>query len=123
MTLSVRAYSPAWGLLPSGLEGVVYTDQGTSRAKLQSRAGGAAGDTGHRMVRVGGTDRPVLEGALHLPLAAPVPVPGDVGTGWEFAVEAVGAGDDPALLNKRFLVVSVPVKSFATARRLDVVEL
>jgi hypothetical protein len=29
---------------------------------------------------------------------------------------------DPALLGRRFQVVSVPAKSFATARRLDVVE-
>jgi hypothetical protein len=51
-----------------------------------------------------------------------VPTAGDQGIGWEYLCTAVGAHDDPTLLGRRFLVVNAPAKSFATARRLDVVE-
>jgi hypothetical protein len=51
-----------------------------------------------------------------------VPTAGDQGIDWEYLCTAVGAHDDPTLLGRRFLVVNAPAKSFATARRLDVVE-
>ena len=80
-------------------------------------------DSGTRYVNIGGVERPVIDGGLHIPLSAPVPVASEQrGQGWEYEVTALGPADDPALLGRRYLVISVPAKSFATARRLDVVE-
>jgi len=70
-----------------------------------------------REVTVAGVARPVLQGGLSIPVGATMPA-----VGWEYQVTAVGASDDPQLKGRRFHVVSVPAKSFATARRLDVVE-
>lgn len=123
MTLTLTAYSPNGTTTdPDGYEIPAYADEGSTPGKVQ--AGSRAGDdTAARYVRVGDVERPVLNAGLHIPIAADVPVASEQrGIGWEYLVTAVGASDDPALLGKRFLVVSVPVKSFATARRLDVVE-
>lgn len=70
-----------------------------------------------RTVNVGGVERPVMEGGIHIPIGAAVPQ-----RFWECQVTALGADDDPALLDRRYRVESVPAKSFATARRLDVIE-
>jgi len=87
--------------------------QGPSRASADAYA---------RPVTVGGVARLVLEGALHIPIGAAVPRAGQPGVGWEYECTAVGPDSDPSLLGRRFLVVGVPAKTFATARRLDVVE-
>jgi hypothetical protein len=79
-------------------------------------------DAGTRYVTIGGVPRAVMVAGLHIPVSADLPVAGDQGIGWEYAVTAVGPDDDPTLMSRRFLVVGVPAKSFATARRLDVVE-
>lgn len=104
-----------------GFEVPAFTAQSTHAGKVQ--AGSQAGqDTATRSVTVGGVDRPVLAGGLHIPISAPVPVASEQrGIGWEYVVTATGDAD-PALLGMRFLVVGVPVKSYATARRLDVIE-
>jgi hypothetical protein len=95
--------------------------QGSTPGKVQ--AGSRDGsDTATRMFSVGGVDRPILMGGLHIPISAPVPAAGDRGVGWEYTCTATGPATDPAQLGKRFLVVSVPIKTYATARRLDVVE-
>lgn len=73
-------------------------------------------DTNTRLVSVGGVERPVIEGGLHIPLSAGLPE-----IGWEFLCVAVGPASDPSLLGRRWHVVDVPAKSYATARRLDVV--
>lgn len=123
MTLTLTAYSPN-GTTPDadGYEIPAYANEGSTPGKVQ--AGTQAGsDTATRYVTVGDVQRPVLAGGLHIPLSAPLPVASEQrGIGWEYLVTAVGPNDDPALLNRRFLVVGVPVKSHATARRLDVVE-
>ena len=98
-----------------------FVDHGPTIGKVQG-ASSSTRDAATRYVRVGDVDRPVIEAGLHIPIGAPVPVAGDPGTGWEYEVAALGDGDDPALLGKRYLVVGVPAKSKATARRLDVVE-
>ena len=77
-----------------------------------------APDTYTRTVRVGGVDRPVLEGGLRLPLTADLP-----SIGWEYECTAVGVDSDPQLLGRRWRVMSVPTKTMAVERRLDVVEL
>jgi Family of unknown function (DUF6093) len=89
--------------------------------KIQGGAA-AARDTVSRYVSVGGVKRPVLEGGLHIPIDAEVPCAGDEGIGWIYTCTAVCVGEDPALVGRSFLVVSAPAKSFASARRLDVVE-
>lgn len=83
----------------------------------------ASRDTNARTVTVGGSERPVLEGGLHIPISAAVPAVGEYGFGWEYLCTAVGPLSDPSLLNSRWLVVDAPAKSQATARRLDVVRL
>jgi hypothetical protein len=72
-------------------------------------------DAESRTVTVGGVEREVLQGGLHIPLAADLPA-----IGWVFVCTAVGSGSDPALLGRKWRVQDVPVKSYATARRLDV---
>ena len=67
---------------------------------------------------VGGVERPVVEGGLHLPLDAELPA-----IGWHDICTAVGPSSDPALLGRRWEVVDVPAKSYATARRLDVAQI
>lgn len=88
------------------------------------QAGTQAGsDTPTRYVSVGGVERPVLAAGLHIPIDAPEPVASEQrGQATEYVVSALGPADDPALLGRRYMVVGVPAKSFATARRLDVVE-
>lgn len=101
----------------------VYEPQDPHPGKVQSSSGRGA-DSPTRYVSIGGVERPVIEGGLHIPLDAPIPVASEQrGQGWEYLVTAVGAPADAALLDRRYLVVEVPAKSFATARRLDVVEL
>jgi hypothetical protein len=110
------AYSPAVTTLDvNGYEVPAFTAQGSTKGKVQSR--NREGDTNTRMIRVGDVDRPVIEGGLHIPLSATVP-----GIGWEYVCTAVGALSDVALLGRRWRVVDVPAKTYATARRLDVVE-
>jgi hypothetical protein len=68
-------------------------------------------------------ERPVVEGGLHIPIDSPVPAVGKYGVGWEYVLTDLGPLTDPSLLNSRWLVVDAPAKSYATARRLDVVRL
>lgn len=127
MTLTLTPHTPTdpptYTTDPDGYEVPALTPGTPHAGKVQS--GSQAGsDTATRYVQVGGTERPVLSGGLHIPISAPVPLAGEQRNyGTEYVVTAVGPADDPALLGRRFLVVAVPVKSFATARRLDVIEL
>ena len=115
------AYSPNGTTTVNGLKVPAYANQGSTPGKVQAGSQ-QGGDTNTRTVTVGGVERPVIESGLHLPIDAPVPVAGDRGRGWEYVCTAVGAGSDPELVGRRYLVVGVPAKSYATARRLDVVE-
>lgn len=120
MDLTLAAYSPNEETV-DGLKVRTFADEGETRGKVQS--GSQAGqDAATRSVKVGGTDRPVMEAGLHIPISSSVPVAGDRGIGWEYVVTAIGPASDPSLLGRRFLVVGVPAKSYATARRLDVCE-
>lgn len=121
MTLTLTAYSPSGSAVVNDYKTLTYATEGTTRGKVAATAGA---DTPTRTVRIGEVERPVLMGGLHIPISADLPVAGEQrGKGWEYAVTAVGVADDPSLLGRRYLVVGVPGKSFATARRLDVVEL
>lgn len=121
MTLTFTAYSPNAKTTVSGLEVQAYANEGSTRGKVQGGSAATA-DTATDYVNVGGVRRPVLKGGLHIPISSDLPVAGDPGIGWEYLCTAVGQYDDPSLLNRRYLVVNAPAKSFATARRLDVVE-
>lgn len=119
MTLAVTAQIPG-GKDADGFP--AYVPQLPHAGKVQGSTSSTK-DTATRYVSIGGVDRPVLAAGLHIPIDAPVPVASEQrGIGWEYVVTAVGRYDDPALLGKRYLVVAAPVKSYATARRLDVVE-
>ena len=98
-----------------GLEEDFWEPQYVTLGKVSGRS--REGDTNTRTVTIGGVERPVVEGGLHIPLAATLPA-----IGWEFVCTAVGPNSDPALLGRRWRVIDVPAKSYATARRLDVVE-
>lgn len=104
-----------------GLEVQGYTD-GTATAGTVLETAQQAGAPATRTFRVGGVERPVIEGGLHIPVSAAVPRAGDRGIGWEYLCTAIGAATDPYWLNKRLLVVGISAKSRDTARRLDVVE-
>lgn len=108
------AYSFEWEKV-DGLDEQTWVHQGDTSGKIAGRS--RDGDTNTRTVNVGGLERPVVEGGLHIPLGAPLPA-----IGWEYVCTATGPASDPALLRRRWRVIDVPAKSYATARRLDVVE-
>jgi hypothetical protein len=99
-----------------GEEVPTYADEFTSRCKVQGSSAASA-DASYRTVRIGGVDREVITAGLHLPVSAPATEPG-----WVFEVTVVDPSSDPRLLGRKYLVHNDPVKSNATARRLDVVE-
>lgn len=116
MTMTLAAYSPGAKTTDAdGMETTAWTPRGVTPGKLASQSRRAAYGRAHSET-VGGVTRPVLEGGLAIPISSPLP-----SVGWEYQVTATGDAD-PALLGRRFHVTSVPAKSFATARRLDVVE-
>jgi len=80
-------------------------------------SGQSARDTYTRYIQVGGVEVPEVQGGLHIPLSADLPA-----IGWRFECIAVGPNSDPNLLGRKWQVTNVPAKSYATARRLDVVE-
>lgn len=121
MVDTFTAYSPNGFTTVSGLEVPAYADEGDTPGKIQGGSASTA-DTATEYVTVGGVRRPLLRGGLHIPISAPLPRAGDRGVGWEYECTAVGALSDPSLAGRRYLVVNVPAKSLATARRLDVVE-
>ena len=80
-------------------------------------------DTRTTYVLIGGTKRPVIHGGLHIPMSAVLPIAGDFGVGWEYLCTAIAPGSDPNALGQRYLVWGVSVRTYQTARRLDVVKL
>ncbi|MCW2785243.1 MAG: hypothetical protein JWP74_1760 [Marmoricola sp.] len=125
MTLTLTPYAPTGDFTTDadGFEVPELLPQTPHAGKVQG--GSQSGkDTQTRYIRVGDVERPVLEGGLHIPLSAPVPQPGQqINLGWQYVVTGVNGLADVALLGRRFLVVEVPAKSFATARRLNVISL
>lgn len=128
MTLTVLAEGMGLGPDGEGIISKVPVSKGTSCAKV---AGGsqAARDGRTRYVTVGGVTRPVLDGGLHLPLDSylvggvlQIVCSEDPAEAWRFTVTAAGCGVDPSMIGRKYQAISVPAKSFATARRLDVVE-
>lgn len=123
MSLTLAVYEPAGTTTDAdGYEVLAYTSRGSTFGKVQGSSQSTR-DAATRYVTIGAVKRPVLESGLHIPIDALVPVAGEQrGIGWEYEVTGLGSADDPALFGCRYLVVAVPAKSYATARRLDVVE-
>jgi hypothetical protein len=115
MTDTFTAYASTWTTV-NGLQEQTWTSQGSTPGRISGRGRGRH-DTNTRVVTIGGEDRVVMDGGLHIPLDAPVP-----SIGWEYLCTDVGGSSDQSLLGRRWRVVDVPAKSAATARRLDVVE-
>lgn len=116
------AYAPSGKTTDAdGMETEGYAQMGTMPGKVQSRS--RQGDTSVRTVSVGGVDRPVVEGGLHIPVDAPAPAYGPLGIGWEYVLTTPGPFTPAELVGSRWLVVDSPAKSYMTARRLDVVRL
>lgn len=112
------AYSPGAPTAGAdGMESPSWNAEWTTKGKVRGNSL-ISHDTSARSVVVGLVQRPILEGSLHIPMSAPLPA-----IGWEFVCTASGAESDPAMVGTRWHVVNVPVLSFMTARRLDVVRL
>jgi Family of unknown function (DUF6093) len=122
MGLTLHWYSPnGTTTTVNRMEVPGFDDRGTTPGKV--RALPREGDTVTRMVMVGGTERPVLNGTIHVPLSAFVGPTGlTLTVGWECVVDSCSPNDDPALVGRRYRIVEVPAKSYATARRMDAVE-
>lgn len=122
MTLTLTPFEPTAPTVVGGYKVPAWTEHDPIRGKVQSRSA-ALDSASTRYVSIGEVSRPIFEAGLHIPVGATIPVSGrQRGMGWEYQITGLGEYDDPALLNRRFLVVEVPSKSKATARRLDVVE-
>lgn len=110
------AYSPGGTTTDDdGFETPGWTSEYETLGRVSGRS--REGDTNTHLTRIGTVDRPVVEGGLHIPLDAEVPA-----IGWELVCTAAGPGSDPGLVGRRYRVIDVPMKSYATARRLDVVD-
>lgn len=124
MTLTLDAFSPT-GAFTTDADGYrvpAYASEGSVPGRVTGGSSSSS-DSATRYVNVGGVERPVFAGGLHLPIGSPVPVASEQrGQGWEYEVTAIGPVDNPALLGRRFLVVGVSLIAQATALRLDVVE-
>lgn len=126
MADTFRAYSPGMGKV-NGLDETTYTDEGETPGRLK---GDASIDTVTRTLTIGDSRLPIIDGGLRIPIDQFVAADGTLaivaseqrGTAWEFECVAVGPKSDPAMLGSRWMVVNVPVGSYATARRMDVVE-
>lgn len=106
-----------------GMKKIVPTAEGSCRGRVQARSR-MGGDTLTQMVKVGGTELPVMKGSLHIGVNEFIDDTGlRLTNGWECQVTKVGPDDDPALLGRRYRVVDVPSKTHLTQRRLDVVDI
>jgi hypothetical protein len=121
MALDLVPFVPDGTTTVDGLEVQAYAQHDDTVGKVQ---GGSAStqDTATEFIQIGGVKRPIMRGGLHIPVGAPVPVAGDRGVGWEYHCIAVATPGDQSLVGRWYLVVNVPAKTYATARRLDVVE-
>jgi hypothetical protein len=112
----------------TGREAPIFDDVTGTDARCKIQGTSVIGrDTQFRTVDVGGQQLLVLEGGLHRPWDSVLMQPGD-----EWQISTTGPYSDPSLIGRRYRIVpavnpgsAVPgsAKSFATARRYDVVEL
>jgi hypothetical protein len=99
----------------TGREEPVYSDLFTSPCEVTGRT---QGEVTGRTVTVGGVERVVLEGGVNIPVDA-----GELKAGDEGVITAVAATTDATVLGNTYRVVGFGGRTWATKRRLDVVEL
>lgn len=130
MTATFTAYAPKLDATDAdGQTSPDFTTKGTTNGKVQGTS--ALGkDPVTRSISIGDVALPIIDEGLHIPLGQFIAedgtlslVAGAKGVGWELECTAVSSVEDQTLVGRRYLVVSAPAKSRATARRLDVVEL
>ncbi|MGZ5422632.1 MAG: DUF6093 family protein [Aeromicrobium sp.] len=101
---------------PDGFEVDGFVADFTSPGKV---AGGSIGnDQGIRTTMVGGSERPVITGGIHIPADSTAVVP----TGTLVKVTTLGPDSPAHLLNRLYRIEGESTKSYQTARRFDVVE-
>lgn len=129
MTLTFTAYAPDGVTADADhMQTQAYLDKGPTAGKVQGNSAVGKNPVA-RAVSVGDVELAVVDGGLHIPLSSFIQdgvlqlVAGPRGIGWELLCTAASSADDQAVVGRRYLVVSAPVKSRASARRLDVVEL
>lgn len=115
------AYAPGW-VTVDGLQ--VETEGapiGTTPGKV-ARPG--TGDGAVTTESVGGVEREVLKGGLHIPVNQFLDATGRclLKRGHILRCDTAGPRSDPAIRGRRYWVAKVPAFSNGTARRLDVVE-
>lgn len=98
-----------------GEEGDVFVAAFTAPGKVSGRG---RGDLTVRTVTVGGVERPVIDGGVHMPAERTEAVP----FGTVVRVQELGPESPAHLLGRLYRVVGESVKSDQTARRFDVVE-
>lgn len=124
MTLTLAAYSPTGGTTtdPNGYEVPEYADEDPVKGRVTGSSSSTK-DSATRYLNIGGVERPVLQGGLHIPIGSAVPVAAEQrGQAWEYEVSSLGPVDNPTLMGRRFMVVGLSLVAQATALRLDVVE-
>lgn len=97
----------------TGAEEAVYVARFSSKCKIQSSASLVVSDAS-----VGGHRQAIDQLQIHLPVTV-----GQVAQGELITITATGAGSDPRLVGRKFIVGAPMSKSFATATRLSVKEL
>lgn len=107
-------YTYTWTTV-DGLDVQTWVAGDTTLGKIPNNVStGAASNA--RTVTIGGIERVVIEGGLHLPWSASPVV------GMEYVLTTLGPTTHPSMLNKRYHVVETHPTSAMTAWRLDVVD-
>src|SRR5687768_14794584 len=92
MTDEFDVYSPDPGAETTNAEGFIVPGYATENPVMGRIAGPSmqSRDTNTRTVTIGGTERQVVEGGLHIPISADAPAAGEYGAGWEYELVATG---------------------------------
>lgn len=116
MTDVFAAYSPNGSTTDAdGMKVPTFASEGSTPGRLH--AGVRLQSVPSTTTSVGGVERPVYDGGIRIPVSAPAP-----SIGWEYVMTVAGPDTDPAVVGRRWHVVGVQADSYATARRLNVVE-
>lgn len=103
----------------TGLSEPTFADLFTTRCKVQPTSGD---EVTTQTVTVGGVERVVYKGGIHMPIPEAGSAAVDLRRGDRLTILSIGPMTDPGVLGKTYEVVGFSGKSWATARRLDVVE-
>lgn len=116
MTDTLAAFAPNGSTTDAdGMKVSAFTPKGSTNGRVH--AGVRLQSVTAQTTTVAGVERPIIDGGLRIPVSAPTP-----SIGWEYQLTAVGPATDPGLVGRRWHVVGIQADSYATARRLSVVE-